>query len=294
MNKFFYILLLISTAATMPMKATEPEVKLSIDAPEKVEVGERFWIRYTIETSGEIGSAKPDIELGKDVQVLLGPSVSISRSVTQGVDGMEQNITQVYTYMGIIEKGGTYRLPAFGLTIEGKTYKSERHTIKVTGSSKPEKEQSISRAKQRGGDAANAEIKAFVRTNVSKQSVSPGDTLSVTYLLYSTHEPRLITSGGFPAIREFETYRFNARTDVGEEVIDGTRYKVYNLQKLILSPVSEGNKNIPGGNITIEYAIPTGRTRINSWGNESEEYISRQLELNVDGATVTVMKTIAV
>lgn len=135
---------------------------------------------------------------------------------------------------------------------------------------------------------------AFIKAIPSKSSVHLSDTLTITYRLYTTVDINKVVEANFPYTRDFYTANMaNLRQDVKEETINNSVYKVIDLRTIVLQPKSIGRKTIPEGNITIEYAIPTGRKVQDAWGNVYNE-VERKLEiLPIDSVTIDVHDMIA-
>lgn len=246
-------------------------IKIKINAPESVVVGEQFRVNYVIESDKEV---KESVIFKKmeGLDILYGPAVSTSRSVSFKEGKRISVYTSTSVYYLRADKPGKYTLPRAEVTINGKKYKSD--TFKIEAKS---------------ADDAVTDIKAFVKTIVSKNRVNLSDTLMITYRLYTTHDIHRIISSDFPSVTDFySTNITRSRQPFAQEEIDGVKYKVVDLRRLILQSRNIGRKTIGEGQITVEYAIPTGRKVRDLWGDVYDETIRSEKTLTIDPAIISV------
>ncbi|MFV0420466.1 MAG: BatD family protein [Dysgonomonas sp.] len=251
--------------------AFSQDVKIRIKAPETVLTGEQFKVEYIIES----GSLVEDPIIIKNMEgftILYGPSLSTSRAVSFEKGKRVVVYISTSTYYLEAQKEGKYDLPRAEVAVNGKRYKPGAFKIEVKST-----------------EAMTGNIDAFVRTMVSKPSVSLTDTLLLTYKLYTTKEVSRIRSAEFPYIRDFYYDNITrSRQQFAEEVIDGQTYKVADLRVLILQPRKEGRIVIPEGRIVVEYATPTGRKQRDVWGDVYDENIRTDKTLKMDSVVIRV------
>jgi len=270
------------------------DIKLSINAPETVSVGERFRVNYIIESDKEVNEPVVFKKM-EGFDILYGPAVSTSSSISfkEGKRIAVYSSTSGYHLMA--SKAGKYALPRAEVTIDGKKYKSETFKIEVKDG---ETEQSQSRAQSQSRSQSQSQsqkqqtpedIDAFIRTIVSKTSVNLSDTLMITYRLYTTHNISRILRSDFPMATGFYSSNMTrSRQTFSEEEINGKLYKVVDLRKLILQPHDIGRKTIPEGQIIVEYATPTGRRVRDFWGDVYEETVKTEKTLTIEPAIISV------
>jgi len=281
-NKRMYrqclILLLMLLFSVPGLKSLAQDIKIKITGPETVMVGDRFRVNYVIESDKEV---KQTIMFKKidGFNIIYGPAVSTSLSV-KFVEGERVSLhSSTSSYYLVGPKPGKYTLPRAEVTINGKKYKSDTFKIEVKGTDKD-----IADEKRPGDD-----IDAFVKTIISKPGVNLSDTLMITYRLYSTHDISRIVNSDFPVISGFYSSNVTRmRQSFKEEVVDGRTYRVVDLRKLILQPRELGMKTIPEGEITLEYAIPTGRKIRDLWGDVYDETRRIEKTLTIDPVTIRV------
>jgi len=247
------------------------DIEIKINAPESVVVGEQFRVNYVIESDKEV--KEPVIfKKMESLEILYGPAVSTSRSVSFKEGKRVSVYTSTSGYFLKANKAGKYTLPRAEITINGKKYKSE--TFKIEAKSP---------------DEAAGNIDAFIKTIVSKNSVNLSDTLMITYRLYTTNDIHRIISSDFPAITGFySTNVTRSRQSFSLEEIDGVKYKVVDLRKMILQPRDIGRKTISEGQIIVEYATPTGRKVRDMWGDVYNETIRSEKILTIDPVIISV------
>ncbi|MDH6308415.1 hypothetical protein M2451_000726 [Dysgonomonas sp. PFB1-18] len=247
------------------------DVKVRIKAPETVMTEQQFRVDYVVESDTEV---KEPVIIKKMVgfEILYGPSVSTSVSIAFKEGKRVGVYNTVSTYYLKAAKAGKHTLPRAEITYNKKKYKSESFAIEV-----------------RSADDVVDEIDAFVKTVVSRPGVNLSDTLMLTYKLYTTKEIHRIISTDFPLVNGFySTNITRSRQVFTEETVNGKRYKVADLRKLILQPRSIGRKVIPEGQIVVEYNTPTGRKVRDMWGDVYDEAIRSEKTLKLDSAIIRV------
>jgi hypothetical protein len=247
------------------------DVKIRIKAPETVMTEEQFRVDYVVESDTEV---KEPVIIKKMVgfEILYGPSVSSSVSVAFKEGKRVRVYNTASTYYLKASKAGKYKLPQAEVTFNKKKYKSESFAIEV-----------------RSADDLVDEIDAFVKTVVSRPGVNLSDTVMLTYKLYTTKEIHRIISTDFPPVNGFySTNITRSRQLFTEETVNGKKYKVADLRKLILQPRSIGRKVIPEGQIVVEYNTPTGRKVRDMWGDVYDEAIRSEKTLKLDSAIIRV------
>lgn len=285
-----YRLLILSFLFSLSFLAVNAQdVKVNIEAPDVVQVGEQFRVVYTVDSDQPVENS---FSVGDfdNFENLYGPAVSRSSSTSQGSKGETTVYSTSYAYVLGALKRGKFALPRGEVSLGNKTYKSDSHKIVVKA---PD---AVSNAEQKGAKAnKNTDIKAFVKTIVSKTRMNESDTLMLTYRLYTNIEASKIIDSNFPSIRGFYTNNATqSRQRFREEKIDGVTYKVIDIMVLVLQPRSEGLKEIPEGSITLEYAIPTGRKVRNQWGAVYNEVVRTRRTLTIEGVNINVQNLVAV
>ncbi len=253
------------------------DVKITVEAPQSVWQNERFDLIYTLEYEDDL-DALPELGKVEGFEVLYGPRVS--RSYSRSFNNNKPQITYHLKMRYVVQatKDGKYNLPVLEAVSGGKKHKSKKQEIGVKSLS----------------DTSQDQV-AFVKTIISKTSVRPTDTLTVTYRLYTTMNVERIISMDTPNMTGFYVSDMSRRRQyIAEEEIDGKKYKVVDIQKLLLQPRREGVFEIPEGSVELEFSIPTGNKVRNFWGEIYDETISKAASFKLDSFTLRVFDYIEI
>ena len=232
--------------------------QITLDAPAKVWTNERFAIVYTIESDEEIEAIYETPHKNNGISILSGPVISRSVFRTRrNASGVLYKTDVRY----VLQSGGQGRstLPGIEIVYKSKKEKSVRQIVEVI---------SLNDTKQ--------DDVAFIKTFVSRNNVKPGDTLSVSYKLFTTMDINRVSSMDILNMHGLSMVNTTSRRlTYSEEEIDGRSYKVVEVLSLIIQPEKDGNFTIPGGQLQIEFSIPTGKLIRDFWGKEYEETINK-------------------
>lgn len=232
--------------------------QITLDAPAKVWTNERFAIVYTIESDEEIEAIYETPHKNNGISILSGPVISRSVFRTRrNASGVLYKTDVRY----VLQSGGQGRstLPGIEIVYKSKKEKSVRQNVEVI---------SLNDTKQ--------DDVAFIKTFVSRNNVKPGDTLSVSYKLFTTMDINRVSSMDILNMHGLSMVNTTSRRlTYSEEEIDGRSYKVVEVLSLIIQPEKDGNFTIPGGQLQIEFSIPTGKLIRDFWGKEYEETINK-------------------
>lgn len=231
---------------------------ITLDAPAKVWTNERFAIVYTIESDEEIEAIYETPHKDNGISILSGPVISRSVFRTRrNASGVLYKTDVRYVLQSGIQ--GRSTLPGIEIVYKSKKEKSVRQIVEVI---------SLNDTKQ--------DDVAFIKTSVSRNNVKPGDTLSVSYKLFTTMDINRVSSMDILNMHGLSMVNTTSRRlTYSEEEIDGRSYKVVEVLSLIIQPEKDGNFTIPGGQLQIEFSIPTGKLIRDFWGKEYEETINK-------------------
>lgn len=271
--RFLFTFFILSTISIFELWSQD--IKITVKAPETVIIGEQFRIVYSIES--KIGIVKEPIIIKnmEDFPIIYGPSFSASTSSSFKNGKREVIYISSSTYFVEAEKTGKYTLPAPEIKYNRKKYRSD--IVKIEVKNPPTRENE------------GEKIDAFIKTITSKNNVNLSDTLTLSYEIYSTKEIDRIISLQLPIINDFYTVNITSnRQNFKEKFIDGKKYFVAELRKLILQPKATGQFMLPEGKATVQYIFPTGRTVNDFWGNIYEETISSKKNLTIEPLIIRV------
>lgn len=277
-------ILLVLSASVLARNQQQP-VEFTVKAPSEVLQDEEFLVVYSVVLYQDLAKMPdPEVEKFSDFEVVEGPNCRVS--VLDNRFGETEYILFQMRYHLKAKKAGSCELPLVKYTVNGKTYKSDKTSIKVFPN------QTKKNAIQEIKDG-----EAFVRPLVSKQRVGTSDTLTVTYRLYSPVPIYKVEKYyNFPLPRYdfyFEDYA-NERQPNRTEVYNGKEYYTKDIRILLMQPRSEGTKVVKGGTIEMIYTTKTGRKFRNWYGDIVDEVIYLSKVIEIEDVTIRVLDLIGV
>lgn len=220
------------------------EVRFTMSAPEIVTVGEQFSLTLSLNAKGE-DLRMPELA---NFDILMGPSVSSSRSF-QSINGkMTQSVNYSYTYILQASQEGNYTLSPATISSGKKRYQSNALSIKVIQGRQPATTGggSTQGAQQNSNNAAISSEQLFIRFETDKKTVFKGEMIMATFKLYSRVGLSVVDQS-MPSFEGFWTQDIDlpqADQTRTREAVDGIIYNVYTLQKKILIPQQSGRLTI--------------------------------------------------
>lgn len=257
------------------------EINIIVKAPEQVSVEDEFTVRFIVQGSRNAKPTKDPLEI-KGFETILGSptiSTSISTYIVGGKETVEESIIFVYIFKAT--KKGKYKIPRTEFVINDDKFKSDEFEIEV----KSDKDWKF--------DKKIKEEEAFIKTIVSKDKVNLGDTLTVTYRLYTTMDIRQIKDIYHPRTNDFYASIMPIYVDgFSTETVGEKEYNVIDIRKVILQPRMLGEKKYPKGEAIIEFLIPTGRKQKDIQGYSYDEVILDTKKVLMDEVSITVLNMV--
>lgn len=247
--------------------------EIQVSAPQEVLEGEVFQVQYEVFSYRPLRE-NPRMLDDKDFELVGDPDTRyLHPSPFWGRDYYTLRLTCNFK----AKKKGKLKLPRIEIVADGEKISSEKREILVR-------------------ELPNIDdVKCFVEVSQTKRSVKVGDTLTVTYKLYSTKDIAGISRFDTPQLSGFNMQDMTPRRlSASEEEIDGVRYKVYIIRQLLLQPTRVGTREFPAGTIDVEYNYPTGRIGRDRWGRRYEEQLRDTKECEVDAIVIRVHDMISV
>lgn len=251
-------------------------------APNAVVTGEQFRLIYTANSADVRDFRIPEIN---GFEVLMGPTISNSRSISSVNGNTTKVVTLSYTYILMANKEGEYKLPAATAKIEGSNYSSNSLSIKVLP---PDKGNAQASGNSGGGSASSGSSLSgntsvsnstlFMRAIVSDNSVYEQEPLLVTYKLYSRVDISRLESAKFP---EFDGFLAQEITLPDEkqwslENYNGQNYRTVVLKQTLLFPQRSGKLTLRSGTFDVVARIANqART-----GSLFDDFFSSYSEVN--------------
>lgn len=250
-----YVLLAFAVCLAALPAPLAAQLKLSVNAPASVDINEPYFqIRYSISASANWQSTPA---FG-DFDVLAGPSKSFSQSTTIINGKHSSNASTTFTFTLAPRKQGSYTIPAAEVTVDGKTYRSESITIKVTGTGERKANPSSSRSsrnssgddfsqlRQAGSTVSDNDL--YVRAVLGRKEVYEQEAVPLSYKFYERpgiglSSVALNKKADFQGIVSQDIPLQSIVSDVTN--IGGQAYRTGIVQQYLLFPQQTGKIAIP-------------------------------------------------
>lgn len=247
--------------------------EIRTEAPDEVLENEAFQIDYEVISADPI-EEMPSLVAAKDFDLLGEPQ--LKKTYPSQFWG-DKYYTLRITCTFKAKKKGKLNLPRIELVSDGQKLTSQKRNIFVR--ELPEM----------------GNVQCFVEVSASKSSVNVGDTLTVSYKLYSTKEVSNILRLEIPGLRNFQYQDLSPRRiTFTEEKVDGIDYKVYEIRRYVLRSTQLGRHTLGEGLVELEYTYPTGRERVDGWGRRFEEQLRETKKCTIGEISVLVHDMIAI
>jgi len=282
-------------------------------APAEVAVGQSFKYTVTTSTQGEIIST----DFGK-FELINGPSIGTSTSITMVNGQVEQKTTYTYTYYLSGNKEGSHAIPGVTLSFDGKLVKSNYVVVNVVKASKyqqPQEEpqqadnwfhfdmpqwfgsqqpqqntpQDRSKSKVEIDDKVSKDD-MFLKASVSQYDAYQGEAVVVTHKLYVKQNVNgySIERASFGQTESFwlDGLQLSARDQTSTETINGKTYNVYLVKQTAAYPTKTGKLVIPKLNVVLSIRVPA-TVKDPFWGTYNT-YKNKDVELSSNEVTIKV------
>lgn len=262
--------LFILTLLTLPVLLMA-QVSVRLNAPQQVEAGQRFQVRYVVNTQDI-----DDFRVGdfQGCEVLYGPSTS-SQSSYSMVNGKTTSSASVtFTYTLLAHKEGKFTIPAASVRSGGKVYKSNTGSIEVYPSDNPA--QRISKrtqAQQGGGQTQGQQTSSqpssrtskgtnitkddlFITVSASKKKIFEQEAVVLTYKLYTLVNIRGL-SGEMPKLDNCHVQELENQSQMSlkYERYNNRNYGTAIWRQYVIFPQKSGKITIPGINFDAEVEV---------------------------------------
>lgn len=250
-------------------------------APAEVAVGQQF--KYTISTDekGEIISS----DFGK-FEMVSGPSVGSSTSISMMNGKVEQNTSYTYTYYLVGNKEGEFTIPGVTVSFDGRIVKSNYVIVKVVKAPKiaqqeertpndswfnwefqmPEMEWPFSSRvqPQQKQDKVQIDDKIgkddiFIKATSSQLEAYQGEAVVVTHKLYVKQEFRryAIERANFAPTNDMWLEGLDlGRAEESTETVNGKSYSVFVVKQTAVYPTKTGKLTIPKLTLALRISVP--------------------------------------
>ena len=252
---------------TFIISVTFAQVTFSGVAPGAVAVGQRFYLKYTVNEKGS-ELKLPNLD---GFRVLSGPNISYSSS-TSFVNGqMSSSTSYTYTLVILATKEGKFNFNPASINVDGKTYKSNKIKIDVVKGNAANKNANNSGGNT--GQTQTANVSAgdnlFVKVTVDKKSVYVGEQISATVKIYTKYDIRGFQDATYPSWNGFYKQDIPApdQISLNKENINGQIYYTGVLEKVILQPQKSGELIIDAAKLDVVVLIKSQQRRRSMFDN---------------------------
>ena len=264
MNRILILLLFIANL-TFAQEFT------AIVSKKNVEVGEEFQIIFS--ANGSASEFKAPNLLG--LRKISGPNKSSSSSM-QIINGtINSSKTTSFSYYVSALSEGELTIPAATIKIEGKKIQSQ--PIKITvKKADPNKKSGF-----QIGDNVKEEVE------VSRRNIFQGEQVLVSYKLFSKINLADISITQFPNLNGFWNEEIETNSKAKVQNIDGVNYRVWEINKSMLTPQKSGDLKIDPMKINITVQLKSQNRSgdifgmFNNYKNVVEEIQSKQITIKV-------------
>ncbi|MFO8073858.1 MAG: BatD family protein [Polyangia bacterium] len=256
--------------AQKPTAVEPPQIGINVDR-EPLVAGQPFELTITISTrsSGEPQIRLPRFRGLRVIRQSESHPMSFSFSFGMGQNAQrEMRRKSIYTFVLVAERSGRYEIDPVQVTVDGKTFQSDRRTLVVVDSGSPApppdaaapapaptpegSEPSLS-----GDELAGARVDSdyFVQLDVSDREATVGEMVVLTVYLYTSRRISDVEVSREPGTEGFwvETLLSGQRRLQFEPVtVDGRGYDRAVLRKLALFPIEPGTALIEPAIVEVE------------------------------------------
>lgn len=232
--------------------------------PQQAEVGQRVQLSYTLNSS-DYDRIKLDGEI-QNFDVLYGPSVSSSSSISIINGKTTQSSSTTFTYVLRAKKEGTFTLPAATINCEGKQLRSNQAKVNILPAT--DRSQSQQQQQQQGYGGYSGQQRQqqsqsnrfhtpssserinpsdlYFTVTASKKHVYEQEAILLTYKLYSMYNIDQIT-GEIPQLDGFHTQEIELpqQRSFTMEHVNGKNYGTVVWRQYVLFPQKAGTLTIP-------------------------------------------------
>ena len=248
--------------------------ELTVRAPGRVDVGQRFEVRYEVNARAN-DFRGPNF---KGFSVLSGPNAS-HMSSTSIVNGqISSTITTGFTYIIQADMEGTFNIGGASCNVDGKRVSCPGYTIKVEKGNPNAQQQNARNAYGQPGRQQNQRTtqpaqsdnidsrSLFARASISKNNPYQGEQVILTYKIYTQVSLQQYQIDKLPGNKGFwsEDLTKDGNVKQYEETVDGRRYMVAEIRRGALFAQESGKLTIEPLDLDVLALVQRQRQRTGS------------------------------
>ncbi|MEG1729454.1 MAG: BatD family protein [Bacteroidaceae bacterium] len=239
-----YVLLLLILVVTN----LSAQIKVSVQVPDAVAVGDRFRIEYTVNAT-DVEKVTTPVFSG--FELLYGPSTSTMHSY-QIINGKQSSANRTtFTYTLMAQKAGNYTIPGATIVVEGKAYKARATKLRVVASGGSAQQQGqrssnqqLSAPLSKGGRISAKDL--FITVTANKTKVYEQEAILLTYKVYTRINLTQL-SGKMPDLKGFlvQEVELPTQKNFSVENYHGEIYRSCVWSQYVLFPQQAGKLKVP-------------------------------------------------
>ena len=221
------------------------------------QIGLNETVNFKVTVEGSEGFAQLDISQIEDFTLISGPAQSSS---FQWVNG-KMSSSKTLSWTLIPKRSGTLTIPALDVTIDGKRYRTEAITVRVSQGQR----QPAQRSGEPQQQSETTTPLVFLTAESDKSEAYLGEQITVSYKLYTRVNLRQYSVEKQPQGIGFwmeELYAPKQPT-LRDAQLEGVRYKVATLYKIALFPTTTGDLTLDPMILNCTIEVPS-RSRVPS------------------------------
>ena len=237
----------IAVLCLFPILAQAQDVRVTVDCPRVVRVGEPF--QMTVRVNANCNNpSMPEMSAFKIIR-------SLGRSQSSQISNINGKVTQSveisFNYIVQANQEGTHEIAPVEVTADKKNYQSAPVTVQVVAGNASTQPQSSGGGAGTGAQPDNSQIQGdnrevFVEVLTDRKQVYQGEYLSATIKLFSKLQVASINNDNFPSFdgffkQEIETPPLRS---LDQETINGVLHLTGVLRKYVLFPQKSGTLTI--------------------------------------------------
>lgn len=283
----FGLLLILLSTIHHPQSTFADDVTFTASAPSQVVVNRPFQVTYTVNTKAK-NLQQPD---WAPFDVLAGPYTSQSQS-TSFVNGkMSSSFTLTFTFTLMSSQEGSFSIGPAAITAEGDEYRSNGLKITVLPADEPQSTNHQTPDARHQTQSTDDNQDCFIRTIVSKTSVTEQEPIYLCYKLYFanvdiaqfTNNTKIPEFTGFLK-QELE----NGEIQTELEHYNGRNYQTAVLYKTVLYPQHSGEIKIDPASFEAVLRVQTRQQVRSIFDDFFGSYANVNRTLPAPGTTIHV------
>lgn len=233
------------------------QVSFSGVGPGAVAVNGRFYLKYTVNQK----ATNLKVSSLQEFKILSGPNSSYSSSTTYINGKVSSNTIYTYTFIVLATKVGKFTIPPASITVDGKTYKSNKIVIDVVkGNNNANNSNNNTQNKNTNAAAGN---NMFAKIIIDKKNVYVGEQLTAIVKIYTKYDIRGFQDAVYPSWNGFykQDIPMPDQISLNKENVNGQIYYTAVLQKVILQAQKSGDLTISPANFEVIALVKSNRRR---------------------------------